>query len=249
MMASIPSRVSDRFIKQITRFKRILNKAYDRDVNEADTVQIVVDILADVFGYDKYDDITSEYAIRNTYCDLAVKIDDDVKYLIEVKSISTDLKDSHLQQAINYGANEGIKWVILTNGYIWQVYNIRLKKAIHYDKIFELNFDEISARKKEDQEKLFLLAKEGLSKDVISNFHERVKCVNRFVISSVLLNKFGLDLVKRELRRLSPGLKIDNQEIEDIVRNDIIKRNILDSEEFNDAQKKVKRTISKYSKS
>lgn len=247
-MASIPSKVSERFVKQITRFKRILSKAYDRDINEADTVQIVVDMLADIFGYDKFEDITSEYAIRNTYCDLAVKIDNDVKYLIEVKSISTDLKDSHLQQAVNYGANEGIQWVILTNGYIWQVYNIRLKKSIHHDKILELNFDELSGRKKEDQEKLFLLAKEGLSRDVISDFHERVQCVNRFVISSVLLNKFGLDLVKRELRRISPGLRIDNTEIESILRNDIIKRNILDSEEFVDAQKKVKRTISKYTK-
>ena len=111
--------------------------------------------------------------------DLAVKIEDEVKYLIEVKSISTDLKEPHLKQAVNYGAHEGIKWVVLTNGFIWQVYNIQLKKTIQHDKIFEINFNEISHRKKEDQELLFLLAKEGISKDVMSEYQEKVKAVNQ----------------------------------------------------------------------
>jgi len=117
-MATIPKKVTERFSKHIPRFQKILNKAYNKDINEADTVSIVSDILSDIMGFDRYDEITSEYVIRNTYCDLAVKIDDEVKYLIEVKSISTDLKDAHIRQAINYAANEGIKWVVLTNGYI-----------------------------------------------------------------------------------------------------------------------------------
>ena len=247
-MASIPKRVIDRFIKQTPKFQRVIKNASDRDVNEADTVTIIADILSEVFGFDRYREITSEYAIRNTYCDLAVKINDNVKYLIEVKSISIDLKEAHLRQAINYGANEGIQWVILTNGLIWQVYNIRLKQSIVSSKILELNFLDLNSRKKEDQEKLFLLAKEGLSKDVISEYHERVKCVNRFVISSILLNKFGLDLIKRELRRLSPGLKIENSEIESILNNDIIKRNVIEDDEFSEAQKKVKRSVTKHTK-
>jgi hypothetical protein len=43
----------------------------DRDVSEADTVTIVKDLLAEVFGYDKYAELTGEFAIRGTYCDLA----------------------------------------------------------------------------------------------------------------------------------------------------------------------------------
>ena len=95
-MANIPSKISDRFVKQVGKYQKILKKASDNDINEADTVTIIVDILSDIFGYDKYTEITSEYAIRNTYCDLAIKLDDEVKYLIEVKSISLDLKENHL---------------------------------------------------------------------------------------------------------------------------------------------------------
>jgi hypothetical protein len=31
---------------------------------------IVSDMLADVFGYDKYNEITRELCVRGTYCDL-----------------------------------------------------------------------------------------------------------------------------------------------------------------------------------
>ena len=35
---------------------------------------IVADILSEIFGYDKYNEVTSEYAIKGTYCDLAIKL-------------------------------------------------------------------------------------------------------------------------------------------------------------------------------
>ena len=77
-MAKIPKKVSDRFAKNVGRFQRVLADAHARDVNESDTVTVVTDVLSDVFGFDKYSDITSEQAIRGTYCDLAVKFKDKV---------------------------------------------------------------------------------------------------------------------------------------------------------------------------
>lgn len=59
----------------IKRFQPILASAKARDVNESDTVMIVTDMLADVFGFDKYSEITSEYVIRGTFVDLAIKIE------------------------------------------------------------------------------------------------------------------------------------------------------------------------------
>ena len=243
-MASIPKKVIERFNKQVPKFKRILDKAYAKDINEADTVTIVKDILCDVFGYDRYDEITSEYAIRNTYCDLAIKIDEEVNYLIEVKSISTELKEQHLRQAVNYGANEGIKWIILTNGYVWQVYNIQLKKSVQYDKVFEIDFRNLSPRKSEVQELLFTLSKEGVTKDVISEYQEKISALNRYVISALLLNSPVVDTIRRELRKLSPGIKIETSEILDIIKNEVLKRNVIEDDKAIEAQKRVKRFIS-----
>lgn len=247
-MASVPKKVASRFTEQVNRFQPVLKNALDRDINESDTVKIVIDMLANIFGYDQYTEVTSEYAIRSTFCDLAVKIGEEVKFLIEVKSINTDLKDNHLRQAVNYGANEGIQWVILTNGIIWRAYNIRLRKAVETEMIFEYNFMDVNARKKEDQEMLFLLAKEGISKDVMAEYQERVKSVNKYVIASILLQKPGLDMLRRELRRLTPGLKVEFHEIEDILKNEVLKRNVIEGDEANEAARKVKRALNKAAK-
>ena len=100
-MISLPKRVADRLTKQVGVFQKILKDAKDRDVNESDTVTIVTDMLGGVFGFDKYADITSEQAIRGTYCDLAVKRGDAIQYLIEVQAIGLNLKENHLRQAVN----------------------------------------------------------------------------------------------------------------------------------------------------
>ncbi len=247
-MANIPKKVTGRFIKQVSKFKRILKKALDRDVNEADTVNIVVDILCEVFGFDKYTEITREYAIRHTYCDLAVKLGEEIKYLIEVKAVSTELKQVHLRQAVNYGAHEGIQWVILTNGFNWEVYNLRIKKKVQYNKVFEIDFLSINPRKSEDQELLFLLAKEGIHKDVITDYHERIKSVNPYVIGAILTGNPALTFIRRELRRLTPKLRIDTDEIEAILKNEVLKRNVVEGDEAGEAQRRVKREVSKRKK-
>lgn len=72
-MPSIPSVVSKRIQSAVPKFRKILENAKERDVNESDTVTIVTDMLEEVFGFDKYSDITREYAIQGTYCDLAIK--------------------------------------------------------------------------------------------------------------------------------------------------------------------------------
>ena len=88
---AIPKKVADQLSAGLKRFKPVLESAKARDVNESDTSMIVTDMLADVFGFDKYNDITREYAIRGTYCDLATKIDGKLQTLIEVKAIGVPL--------------------------------------------------------------------------------------------------------------------------------------------------------------
>ena len=72
-MATMSNKVKDRLVSGLKRFQPILAAAKARDVNESDTVTIIKDVLAEVFGYDKYAEITSEFSIRGTFVDLAIK--------------------------------------------------------------------------------------------------------------------------------------------------------------------------------
>ncbi|MCH8878042.1 MAG: type I restriction enzyme HsdR N-terminal domain-containing protein [Chloroflexi bacterium] len=240
-MASIPKRVSERLSKGSGRYKRVLKAAKDRDVNESDTVAIITDMLAGVFGFEKYSEITSEYEIRGTYCDLAVLIDGSVKYLVEVKAIGLDLKETHIRQAVNYGAQHGIQWVVLTNGAEWEIYRIKFERPIGHSLLCRFNFLELSPRRKEDQEMLFLLCKEGLTRAVIEEYAEHVKSVNKFVISAVLQSEPALNLVRRELKRVSPGIKVGTDEIQSIIVSDVLKRDVLEGKSAEKAKVRVKR--------
>jgi hypothetical protein len=115
MVMAIPKKVGERLIAGLKRYQPIVAAAKARDANETDTVTIVKGMLNDLFGYDKYTEVTSEFAIKGNYCDLAIKLDGALATLIEVKAVGLDLKDSHVIQAVNYAANQGTNWVLLAN--------------------------------------------------------------------------------------------------------------------------------------
>jgi len=244
-MAKIPKKVSERLMKEIRSFQRVLKKAKDRDVNESDTVTIITDILSNVFGFDKYTEVTSEQAIRGTYCDLAVKLDGKIRYLIEVKAIGMNLKENHLRQAVNYGANQGIPWVVLTNGMDWEIYKIKFERPISNELVCSFNFTELNPRKQEDHDKVFLLCKEGIATAAIEEFHIHVQSVNRFMIGAIVITEPVLNAIRKELRRASSGLKVTNDEIQSILISEVFKRDLIEGEPFENAKKQLKKVVKK----
>jgi predicted type IV restriction endonuclease len=244
----VPKRVSDRLSRSVGKFQQVLATAKDRDVNEADTVSIIKDLLADVFGYDKYVEITSEFAVRGTFCDLAIKIDNKVEYLIEAKAIGLELKEGHLRQAIEYGANKGIQWVILTNGRLWRVYRIRFEQPVNFDLVCSFDLTETDTRNDEHLEKLFLVCKEGIIKDAREEFHAKVLTVNRFVIGAIILNEEVVNVIRRELRKLSDGIPVSTDEIVKVLASEVFKRDVLEGEDAIKAQARVRRFYGKAAK-
>jgi len=244
----IPKKVLERMERAVRKYKQVLQIAKDRDINETDTVSIVKDIIKDVFGYDKYLDTTSEYAIRTSYCDLAIKIDNKVEFLIEIKAVGLDLKENHLRQAIDYGANEGIPWVILTNGIIWELYKIKLDKIIKFDLIAKLNFLENDFKDDEFQEKLFLFCKEGIRKDAREEYHQKMLSVNRHILGALILSDEMLNIIRRELRKFSKGISIEVADIKKVLTNEVLKREAIEGEEAQKAQSHLRRFYNKSKK-
>ena len=244
-MTSVPKKVSERYKNTVTKFQKILESALDRDVNEADTVGICKDIISEVYGFDKYSEITSEYAIRGTFCDLAVKYDDKIQYLIEVKAIGITLKENHLKQAIDYGANKGVKWIVLTNGIVWELYNIKFERPINYQLVCSFNFMSMNPRKVEDQEKLFLFSKKGISKSAREDYYERIQSFNRFVVSSVIQSEPVVKVIKNYIKKLSSGIKIESSDVLKILRNEVLKREVLDGEDAIAANNRVNKLLAK----
>lgn len=238
-MASTPKKVIDRFMKAVPKFQKVLQIAKDRDVNESDTVSVLNDVLAEVFGYDKYLEVTSEFMVRGTYCDLALKVEDKIQFLIEAKAIGIDLKENHIKQAVDYGANHGVQWVILTNGIAWRVYKIRFEQPINHDLVCSFDFTTLNPRDDKDRELLFTLSKEGLDRSAREQFYDKVQSINRYVIGSLILSEPVLTAIRRELKKLSDGVRVEMDEVEDLVRAEVLKREVVEGEQAEAAQAKV----------
>lgn len=241
----VSKKVAERLIAGIKRYQPILAAAKVRDVGEADTVTIVKDMLGDVFGYDKYSEVTSEFAIRGTYCDLAIKVDTVLHTLIEVKAVGLDLKEAHVKQAVDYAANQGVDWVLLTNGSCWRVYHVVFAKPIEQELVVDIDFSALSTRSDADLERLFLWCKEGWQKSVLSEYHTQRQALSRFFVGAMLLTDPVLDVIRRELRRVSPDVKIDSDQIRDVLSAEVIKREVLEGDKAEDARKKINRAASK----
>jgi hypothetical protein len=238
-MAALPKKATERIAAGLKRFQPILSAAKTRDVNESDTVTIIADVLHDVFGYDKYSEITSEHAIRGTFCDLAVKLDGEIALLVEAKAIGMELKDLHVKQAVDYAANQGVEWVCLTNGILWRVYRVSFGKPIEHELVVDLDLLSMSPRSSKDIDLLGLLAKEGWRKARLGDYHSQQQALSRFTLGAILLSNSVVDVVRREIRRVSPEVKIANEEIREALEKEVLKREVIEGEKAAAAQKQI----------
>jgi len=244
-MVAIPKKVAERLSAGIKRFQPILLDARARDVGEADTVTIVKDMLEGVFGYCKYTEVTSEHAIRGTYCDLAIRINGMLQTLMEVKAIGLTLKDNHIKQAIDYAANQGVDWVALTNGIQWQVYKVHFTKPIQHELVVDIDFCALNAKKEHDLSLLYLWCKEGWAKSVIGDHYEKKQSLSRYYVGATILSEPVLKVIRQELRRLSPNVKIETNQIQKVIEEEVIKREVLEGEKADQARNKIARSAKK----
>jgi hypothetical protein len=242
---AIPKRIHDRVAAGLKRFLPILEQQRSRDISEADTVTLVKDMLSEIFGYDKYTELTGEYAIRGTYCDLAVKFENKLAILCEVKAIGMALDDRHVKQAIDYAANQGCEWVILTNAVVWRLYHVQFAKPIDKKLIVEFDVTALNLKNEHDQDKLYALTKEGFLKGAHIALKDLHEATSRHLIGALLVeNTSVLQVIRRELRRVVDAL-VDETAIKRVLIDEVIKRDVLDGEEWKAAVQKVNRREAK----
>jgi hypothetical protein len=139
------------------------------------------------------------------------------------------------------GANHGIEWVVLTNGALWQVYKIHFKQPIDKSLIFELDLLTAQPRNPKALECLGTLSREGFTQSSMTAFFQQQQVTSKFSLAAILSSQPMLTALKRELRKLSPTIKIDEDFLKQTLQNDVLKREVVDGEEAKHAQEILKR--------
>ncbi len=170
------------------------------ELDESGTRILVNTFLTDVLGYVPIEEIKTEYMIRGTYADYVIQLKEDRQFLVEVKALSFALSDKHLRQAINYGANEGIEWALLTNGKFFAFYKILFTKPIDSREVFSLDISD-SSQFKSCVEILQYIHREAVLNKGLSILWNKTCALDPLNVAGLLLAPPVTNFIKRTLKK------------------------------------------------
>ena len=187
-----------------------LVQAQEQSLNEADTVRRVAKVLEDVLGYDGMNEITRETVIKGKYVDIGVKLDGVLRFLVEVKAAGTPLRDRHIDQARAYAAEGNIRWVVLTNGTIWNLYHLTFEEGIEHDEVFSVDLSTDDFNKAADT--LAVLHKDSVRRELHEDLWRKTTALSPQSIGKTLFTESVIRLIRRELRRVE-RISIDEEDL------------------------------------
>lgn len=211
----------------VRRYAKPLADLVHRDANEGDTRLLVTDFLCTGLGYDKYEDLTTEFAVRGEFADYGVRIDKQLVAFIEVKRAAQKLNVRHLRQVETYAVKEGLEWVMLTNGQVWRAYHVfaTTGQQVEVNLALEVDLlsDESPAKKVES---LFFLHRSALKRGLISDLWQRKAATAPAALADVLLTEPVVDAIRKQIRKVS-GYNPEPDELTRILRTEVIRPDLL----------------------
>lgn len=218
-MATREEKTKARIQKTLRKYVPLLERARQRNINEADTSGRVYDMISDILGYDKYLEATGEYRVRGQYVDYAIKLDGEIKYFIEVKAVGVTLNQNHLRQVISYAVDEGVEWAVLTNGWMWQLYHIAYERPISVELVAEA--DLLAKDKTPAVDLLCLISKEGVAAGKAAEYWATKLALSTPNLVKALLSEPVINAMRREFRRITEQ-RLSAQELAGLLLSQVI---------------------------
>jgi hypothetical protein len=75
-------------------------------------------------------------------------------------------------------------------------------------------------------------------------YHDHLQATNKFYLAAIVLSDAVIDTIRRELRRVSEA-KVDCDELRSLLRDEVIKRDVLEGEKADAAHRKVSKSAGK----
>ena len=215
----------DRVKAAVRRFQKPLADLVARDANEGDTRLLVTDLLCEGLGYDKYEDLTTEYQVKVDFADYGVRVDKQLVAFIEVKRCAQALNEKHLRQVQSYAVNEGVEWMMLTNGRTWQLWHMTPGLPVQMDLVLDVDLlSDESVAKKSDS--MFYLTRESFKRHQVDELWKTRAATSARAITSALLTDKVVEELRRELRRQT-GHLADRDRVALVLRDEVIRPELL----------------------
>jgi hypothetical protein len=120
-----------------------------------------------------------------------------------------------------YAVNEGVEWMILTNGQVWQAWHLTAGLPVVLDLALEVDLlGEGGPTQKADA--LFPLSKEGFKHHVIDELWRVKAATSAKSIGTVITSDTVIEQIRKELRRQT-GHNMDIAELRDLIKSSVLR--------------------------
>jgi len=170
-----------------------------KELDESGTRLMINHFLSNVLGYKQIEEIKTEYMIKGTYADYVIQVNAKRHFLVEVKALSFQLSEKHLRQTVNYGANEGIEYALLTNGKNFEFYKIIFEQPISSRLIFAVDLSDATGLKNATTH-LQHLHKESVVKNYFKPLWNKCEATDPYNIAGIICSDTVLKCIKKLIK-------------------------------------------------
>ena len=111
--------------------------------------------------------------------------------------------------------------------------------------MLDIDLSKSNPKKATDIEMLWLISREGVQKQGLEEYRSQREALSRFTLAALLQTDPVLDVLRRELRRISPDAKIECEEIQAVLVNEVVKREALEGDKALAAKRTVARAANR----
>lgn len=237
-MINIANRTKKNLIESLKKYTAIIsNLGSNPKATEEDTRIVINDLLHDVLGYDKYEELKTEFRQKQDRIDYAVALKTsngkkrkrEVDFFIEAKASSVELGQKHVDQTQSYCLQHNVPYFFLTNAIEWRLYKV--EKARKNEKpssklIAEMNFNETSNLESQ-AESFYFFSKECYAKDEWEKLSEFQSATTVEDVAAVLLSDKVIKVITKELNQLSDmSIRIKEDYVKDLVRQTVVQQTV-----------------------
>lgn len=234
-MYKVPTKVKRSISQELKRFLPLIKnlQARGKQSSEDDARILLNDILSDVLGYDKYNELRTEMREKNSRFDYVVKITDgptkrkpkQFDFVIEAKAAHVSLKEDHINQTLSYCLQKGMDYFFLTNAVKWELYSVKhAKKNPTARLIHEVDFA-TSNSVDSLAEEFYLFSKHSYLNGDWKKVVKHAKATKIEDIVAIILSDKIVKTIAREITSIS-GVKVQVDAVKDIIEHQIIKSEV-----------------------
>ena len=161
----------------VTKYKKLVENKQIRQYNEERTKNDFIDHLFEALGWDVwnkkvYDEVLKEEKVLKGRVDYAFRLNGVNKFFVEAKSLKADLENpDYAKQAIEYGFNKAVAFVVLTDFEGLKVFNAEWnEKNIWRNIVFEIKYDQYE----KEIDKLWLLSRDSIEKGLLTEYAKSI---------------------------------------------------------------------------